>query len=97
MQTFTCPKGHSISEDQLKCYVSKNETDIDKSIQFTCECGKIHSFSLKTAMRAKMFTKEHAERIRKQADLLLFLVALTPLDDSYKDLTLPAQNSEGRV
>lgn len=69
MDTFTCPKGHTVDADNLKCVVSLTETDIDKGTTFICEAGDdIHSFSLKTAMRKKMFTPEQAEKLRKQAD-----------------------------
>ena len=67
MPTFTCPKGHVINEDQLKCTVDLTIEDIDKATIFTCEDGNMHSFSLKTAIRTKMFSKEHIERLRKQA------------------------------
>lgn len=68
METFTCPKGHVISEDQLRCTVDLKVDDIDKATIFTCEGGDWHSFPLKTAIRTKMFTKEQVERLRKSAD-----------------------------
>jgi hypothetical protein len=67
-QTFTCPKGHVITFDRLKSVVDLHIEDIEKATRFTCEFGKAHEFSLKTAIRAKMFTKEQIVAIRKQAD-----------------------------
>lgn len=70
MEVFTCPKGHIVSQDSLKCVVSLLEPDIDKATIFMCDAGtKFHEFSLKTAVREKMFTKEQAERLRNQAEV----------------------------
>jgi hypothetical protein len=66
---FTCPKGHIVNKETMKCSVSLTEPDIDKATIFVCEAGtKFHQFSLKTAIREKMFTKEQAERLRVQAE-----------------------------
>ncbi len=65
---ITCPKGHVMNVASLKCVVSLLDDDIDKAVIFLCDGGKGHSFSLKTAMRAKMFTPEQADRLRKQAE-----------------------------
>lgn len=69
MEIFTCPKGHIVSQDNLKCIVSLTEPDIDKATLFLCQAGpKTHEFCLKTAIRKKMFTLEHVERLRAQAE-----------------------------
>lgn len=65
---FTCPKGHIIDETQLSCTVDLKVDDIDKATIFVCEVGDYHSFTLKTAIRKKMFTPDHIERLRKAAD-----------------------------
>lgn len=69
MEIFTCPKGHIVNTETLKCVVSLTEHDIDKATMFICEAGSdIHSFSLKTAIRKRMFTPEQTERLRNQAE-----------------------------
>jgi len=69
MEIFTCPKGHIVKQESLKCVISLTEPDIDKATMFMCEAGpKYHDFSLKTAIRAKMFTPEQVERLRTQAE-----------------------------
>lgn len=69
MEIFTCPKGHIVNTDTLKCVVSMTEPDIDKATIFICEAGrKSHDFTLKTAIRTKMFTQEQIVRLRGQAE-----------------------------
>lgn len=69
MHIFTCPKGHIVSEDKLKCVVSLIEPDIDKATIFICDAGpKTHEFILRSAIRSKMFTPDHVERIREEAE-----------------------------
>ena len=76
-EEFTCPKGHVIRPDQLKATVELNVDDIDKAVIFTCQTGDWekdkgkdwHSFSLKRAIKAKMFWPEHIERIRNAAEV----------------------------
>jgi len=69
MEIFTCPKGHIVNAETLKCVVSLTEHDIDKATIFICEAGAdSHSFSLKTAIRKKMFTPEQIKRLRNQAE-----------------------------
>ena len=68
METFTCPKGHVINADQLTCVVDLTVADIDKATVFVCEFGGMHSFSLKTAIRKKMFSKEQVGRLREKAE-----------------------------
>ena len=67
-QTFTCPRGHVITEDQLHCTADLTLDDIDKATIFTCDMDNMHSFTLKRAIKTKMFTGDHIERLRKQAD-----------------------------
>lgn len=68
MEIFTCPKGHIVNVETMKCVVSLTEHDIDKATIFICEAGSdSHSFSLKTAIRKKMFTPGQIERLRNQA------------------------------
>ena len=69
MEIFTCPKGHIVNEESLKCVVSLLEPDIEKATIFMCEAGpEYHDFSLKTAIRKKMFTKEQADKLRRKAE-----------------------------
>jgi len=69
MKIFTCPKGHIVNAETLKCVVSLTEPDIDKATIFICEAGTdSHSFSLKTAIRKKMFSQEQIDRLRDQAE-----------------------------
>lgn len=69
MEIFSCPKGHIVSTETMRCVVSLTEHDIDKATIFICEAGAdSHSFTLKTAIRKKMFSPEQTERLRNQAE-----------------------------
>lgn len=69
MEIFTCPKGHIVNADTMKAVVSLMDHDIDKAMIFICEAGPdIHDFSLKTAIRTKMFSPEQIERLRNQGE-----------------------------
>lgn len=62
---FKCPSGHTVQATDLHSTVVLAEPDIDQAIVFECPGGKRgHSFTLKRAVAAGMFTEEEAERIR---------------------------------
>ena len=62
---FKCPSGHTVQASDLHSTVILKEADIDLAIVFECPGGKRgHSFTLKKAVAAGMFTEEEAERIR---------------------------------
>ena len=63
---FKCPSGHEITFLQLHSTVILAESDIDLAIVFECPGGKRgHTFTLKKAVAAGMFTEEEAGRIRE--------------------------------
>ena len=58
-----------MNEETLKCVVSLIEPDIEKATIFTCDVSPdMHDFTLKTAIRKKMFTKPQAEKLREKAE-----------------------------
>lgn len=75
-ETFTCPRGHVLMPDQLTSTVDLTVDDIDKAVIFTCQTGdwskdkgkNWHDFTLKRAIKAKMFTTDQAARIRAGAE-----------------------------
>lgn len=62
---FKCPSGHIVQATELHSYVSLTETDLNDAITFECPGGKRgHTFSLRKAVAAGMFTEEEAANIR---------------------------------
>lgn len=74
--TFTCPRGHVLTPDQLVSTVDLTMEDIDKAVIFTCQTGDWesdkgkdwHDFTLKRAIKSGMFTAEQASNIRATAE-----------------------------
>lgn len=63
---FKCPSGHIVNATDLHSTVGLAEPDIDLAIVFECPGGKRgHSFTLKKAVAAGMFTEDEADRIRE--------------------------------
>ncbi|MFA5429819.1 MAG: hypothetical protein WC329_01515 [Candidatus Omnitrophota bacterium] len=61
---FKCPSGHTVKATDLHSTVILAEADIEKAVVFECPCGKRgHTFTLKKAKDAGMFTVEEASRI----------------------------------
>jgi hypothetical protein len=61
---FQCPSGHTVQATELHSTVKLKETDIYEAIIFECPGGKRgHTFTLKKAVTAGVFTKEEAARI----------------------------------
>lgn len=63
---LTCPSGHTLPPAEFRSYVDMTVEELDDAITFTCPGGKRgHTFSLRKAVAAKMFTIEEAARIRE--------------------------------
>ena len=63
---ITCPHGKQHEIADLKGFVDKSEPDLDKAITFDCGCSK-RFWTLKRALKTKIFDEEHVERIRRTA------------------------------
>lgn len=68
MEFFTCPRGHVLNEDEITCTIDLTVDDIDKAIIFTCPKDNYHDFTLKRALKTKMFSEEQAAKIRVSAE-----------------------------
>lgn len=61
-----CPRGVEHEDEAVRSYVATKEPDLDKSIIFSCGCTN-RDWTMKGAIRAKVFSPENVERIRAEA------------------------------
>lgn len=63
---FKCPSGHTVKATDLHSTVILKEPDIEKAVVFDCPGGKRgHTFTLKKAKDAGMFTADEAAAIAR--------------------------------